>query len=114
MKEETDNLDYKSQNLNAAHACGHDGHTASLMGFVQLFMEKIEEIPSNKGVRLLIQPSEEGPVSGAKVMIKEGCLQGVNECYGFHNYPTHTVGHLLVKSGVMMAAVAIIKINLIG
>lgn len=45
--------------------CGHDGHTACLVGFVPLFMQVRDKIPKNKIVRLLFQPSEEGPASGA-------------------------------------------------
>lgn len=54
--------------------CGHDGHLACLIGFVPLFLKEIEKIPSNKKIRLLFQPSEEGPASGAQLMIEQGCL----------------------------------------
>jgi hippurate hydrolase len=65
MTEENDHLEYKSQNKGAAHMCGHDGHMACLIGFVPLFLASLSAIPSNKTVRLLFQPSEEGPVAGA-------------------------------------------------
>ena len=54
--------------------CGHDGHMTCLVGFVPKFLAHIDKIPSDKVVRLLFQPSEEGPESGAKKMIEQGCL----------------------------------------
>ena len=57
MTELHHDLPYKSKNQGAAHMCGHDGHTACLVGFVPLLLSKIEEIPRNKKVRLLFQPA---------------------------------------------------------
>ena len=54
--------------------CGHDGHMACLVGFVGVFMPLISQFPSNKRVRLLFQPSEEGPLHGAELMVEKGCL----------------------------------------
>ena len=65
MLELNQDIPYKSTNVGAAHMCGHDGHMACLVGFVALFMREIDSIPSNKRVRLLFQPSEEGPLHGA-------------------------------------------------
>ena len=77
--------------------CGHDGHMTCLIGFVPLFLEKLKSIPKNKKIRLLFQPSEEGPESGAKLMIEQGCLEGVDEVYGFHNWPIAPIGELFCK-----------------
>lgn len=74
MTEENSHLEYESKNKGAAHMCGHDGHMACLIGFVPLFLSKLASLPSNKCVKLLFQPSEEGPLSGAELMIKQGCL----------------------------------------
>jgi len=52
MTEENPHLEYKSK-TNAAHMCGHDGHTTSLLGFASLIMDKINSIPNNKTLRLL-------------------------------------------------------------
>ena len=94
--------------------CGHDGHTTCLLGFSCLFLQELDNIPCNKTVRLLFQPSEEGPVSGAVEMIKDGCLDGVDEIYGLHNWPTHPVGYCMVKSGAMMSEVTVIELKIFG
>jgi hippurate hydrolase len=53
MTELNTQLEYCSKDKNAAHMCGHDGHTACLLGAASLIQEKIHRIPSNKGIRLL-------------------------------------------------------------
>lgn len=58
MEELNHDLPYVSKNKGAAHMCGHDGHTACLVGFVPLFLGQAESIPKNKKIRLLFQPSE--------------------------------------------------------
>lgn len=80
-------LPYRSK-IKAAHLCGHDGHTTCLLAFAARFLEKIDEIPSNLGVRLLFQPCEEGTrgsPGGALAMIKEGCLKDVQVYKFFSN-----------------------------
>lgn len=97
MEELNIDIPYASKNKGFAHMCGHDGHTACLVGFVPLFLKEAHSIPNNKKVRLLFQPSEEGPLSGAEFMISQGCLEGVNEVYGFHNWPVGKFGDLWCK-----------------
>ena len=75
MKEET-GLPYASK-TNFAHMCGHDGHTTCILSIAEYLMLKRDKIPKGKRVRLLFQPAEEGP-GGAKPMIEEGCLEGVD------------------------------------
>jgi len=53
------------------------------------------KIASNQFVRVLFQPAEEGP-GGAKVMIEEGCLEGIDEVYGYHNIPNFDEGDIRV------------------
>lgn len=105
MQEKNVLLEYKSKNSNAAHACGHDGHTASLLGFACLFLDIIDKLPSNKAVRLFFQPSEEdtpGDLSGADCMVSEGALEGVDEVYALHNVPRE-FGTCFVKTGYIAA-----------
>ena len=83
--------------------CGHDGHMACLVGFVPLLLNKLESIPSDRRVKLLFQPSEEGLISGANKMVEDGCLDDVDEVYGFHQVPRYPFGQLLCKEGPVMS-----------
>ena len=112
MKEDNPTLEYVSV-TNAAHMCGHDGHTTCLLGGIALIMDNLDKIPSNKTIRCLFQPAEE-VVQGALIMIKEGCLEGVDEIYGMHNYPLIPEGEIHFSSGVVMAESNIIKLTIIG
>ncbi|MCA9655366.1 MAG: amidohydrolase [Myxococcales bacterium] len=101
MHEATD-LPYRSVHEGRAHKCGHDGHTAILMGVAARLAAQRERLAGN--VRLLFQPAEEGVRGGgARVMVAEGALAGVAEVYGLHNWPSFPRGHVRVRSGAMMA-----------
>lgn len=106
-------LPYRSVHAGRAHKCGHDGHTAILMGAAALLARHRDQIPGN--VRLLFQPAEEGVRGGgARVMVAEGALDGVTEVYGLHNWPAWPFGEVRVKPGAMMAQVHSFEIELIG
>lgn len=109
---ENNDLPYKSK-TDHAHMCGHDGHMTTLMTFADLLMKNRHKIPSNKLVRLIFQPAEEGP-GGAPVMIQEGCLEGIDEIYGIHNWPTGVEGTLNVSLKEQMAGVIIVNIKIVG
>ncbi|CAI2371309.1 unnamed protein product [Moneuplotes crassus] len=111
MKEET-GLDYSSV-TEYAHMCGHDGHMAILIATGVFLKNHRDKIPSNKIVRLLFQPAEEGP-GGAEPMIKEGCLEGVDEIYGYHNAPMGQEGTISLKSGPVMAGIEEVYIDIEG
>jgi hippurate hydrolase len=72
-----------------------------------------DRIPKGKKVRLLFQPAEEGP-GGALPMIKEGCLEGVDEVYGYHNVPNFEEGDVRVCPGPIMAQANIVRIKVHG
>jgi len=93
--------------------CGHDGHITCLVGASILLAKVRHLIPNNYVVRFLFQPAEEGP-GGAVPMIKEGCLDGVNEVYGMHNWPTMPIGNLRTISGPCMAHVTEFEIVVHG
>ena len=95
IPENNPNLPYKTKTQHA-HMCGHDGHMATLCCAVEVLCKHREKIPENKTIRLLFQPSEEGPDSGALVMVKEGCMEGVDEVYGYHNVPNFSEGDVRV------------------
>ncbi len=99
---ETTDLPYRSVHEGRAHKCGHDGHTTILMGVADVLARHREHIPGN--VRLLFQPAEEGVRGGgARVMVAEGVLDGVDEVYGLHNWPAFPHGRVAVKAGAVMA-----------
>lgn len=103
IEEKTD-LPYRSVHSGRSHKCGHDGHTAILMGVAAVLAKHRAELPVN--VRLLFQPAEEGVRGGgARVMVAEGALEGVREVYGLHNWPAWPMGQVRVKSGAMLAQV---------
>ena len=93
--------------------CGHDGHMASLMCFAQVFCLKRDKVPKSQMIRLLFQPAEEGP-GGALPMIKEGCLEGVDEVYGFHNIPNFDEGDIRVCEGPILACSTRLEITVKG
>lgn len=101
MSEQT-NLPYASKVPNMMHACGHDGHTAILLGAAKRFAT--ERNFAGKIV-LVFQPAEEGG-GGGRVMLEEGLLErfGIDEVYGMHNQPGLDVGSFAIRSGPMMAA----------
>lgn len=89
---ETNDLPYKSQTPGKMHACGHDGHTAYLM-HVAKHLNSVKESLTGK-VRIIHQPAEEVPPGGAIGMIKDGCLDGVDNVLGLHvmsNMKTGTI-----------------------
>ncbi|GAA6200368.1 M20 aminoacylase family protein [Aquicoccus sp. SU-CL01552] len=93
---------YASQNPGVMHACGHDGHTAMLLGAAKYLAETRN---FDGTVVLLFQPAEELG-SGAKAMIDDGVMDrfGVKEVYGMHNMPGLPVGQFAIRPGAMLAA----------
>lgn len=114
IPEKNPHLEYESKNKGVGHMCGHDGHTTCLLGGMAVLLDNLNKIPSDRGVRFLFQPAEEGR-NGAGKMIRDGCLEGVSEVYGCHNLPNRDYKEkLLVSDGAMMAAFTMIKIKIHG
>lgn len=106
-------LPYRSVHAGRAHKCGHDGHTAILLGVADVLARHRGEVAGN--VRLVFQPAEEGVRGGgAKVMLAEGALDGVREIYGLHNWPAFPRGELRVQAGPMLAQVHELTITVRG
>lgn len=93
---------YRSQNNGLCHACGHDGHTAMLLGLVKMFTGLSAGI--NGKVRFLFQPSEEKFPGGAEAMIADGAMEGVAAVIGAHLWQPLNVGTIGITYGPMMAS----------
>jgi amidohydrolase len=110
--EEANTFDHKSTNPGRMHACGHDGHTAMLLGAAKYLAETRN---FDGTVNLIFQPAEEG-LGGARAMIEDGLFrrfpcQGV---FGMHNRPGMPLGKFAVRSGPMMAGGAFFDIDVTG
>jgi hippurate hydrolase len=109
---ETTNLPYASKFPGKMHACGHDGHTAMLLGLARYLAETRN---FDGTVHLIFQPSEEDQ-GGALRMIEDGLFRRFpcDAVYALHNYPGEAEGQIFVKPGPITAAVDIVGITVKG
>lgn len=110
VQEETDRP-YKSKNAGAMHACGHDAHIAMLLGAAMVLAKWKKELTGN--VVFIFQPAEETG-AGAKPMIEEGVLEGVDGIFGLHVYVPMGFGTLGYKPGPFMAAGDFFDVKIMG
>ncbi len=106
--QEINGADFDSTRPGIMHACGHDAHTAMLLGAATLLKGLADEGRLPGSVRLLFQPSEEAQdsegKSGGMRMVEEGALQGLDAVFGLHVDSFHDVGYVATRPGPMMAA----------
>jgi amidohydrolase len=109
---ELNTFKHKSKHSGVMHACGHDGHSATLLAAA-------EYLSINRNfdgtVHLIFQPAEEGE-AGAKAMIDDGLFQDfpMESVYAIHNWPGLAIGEIAMRSGPIMAAMDVFEIKIIG
>lgn len=110
---EDSGLPYQSTQTGKMHACGHDGHTATLLATADVLWHLKDNL--NGKIKFIFQPAEEGG-AGAKAMIDEGVLKdpSVDAIFAFHNYPGVPLGQILVKHDCVMYGNTEFMIEIIG
>lgn len=106
---ENTGLPFSSQNSGVMHACGHDGHVAIILGAAAI----LKENPPEGNVVFIFQPAEEGD-GGAKPMIEQGALEGVDMIFGGHLERHYQVGEIGIKTGVHTSFTDAFEIKITG
>ena len=103
---------YRSQHAGVCHACGHDVHTAAVLGAGLALAEAAGSLDGR--VRLVFQPAEELMPGGALDVLADGWLEGVSSVFGLHCDPALEVGRIGLKSGAITAAADVLQVRLTG
>ena len=110
--QELTDVPYKSKIDGKAHLCGHDAHTAMLIGTARILSHFRSSLKTH--VRFVFQPSEEVFPGGAEAMMADGVLEDVDEIYGIHVFPIYAVGEYATCVGPMLAQSDTFRITLTG
>lgn len=103
---------YKSTVSGIMHACGHDGHTASLLAVSKVLQKHKKYLHGT--VKVIFQHAEEKPPGGAKFMIEDGVLNDVDYVFGAHLATEFPIGKLATRAGASMASVDAFKVTILG
>lgn len=106
--------EFLSERPGAAHCCGHDAHTANMLGAAKILMDLKDQIRGK--IVLIFQPGEEKLPGGGRLLMETGFLQdqGVQEVYGLHMNPNYEVGKIATKTGPLMARPDEFEIEIYG
>ncbi len=109
------NVTYRSRHDGVMHACGHDAHTAVVLGALTALEElrTAGELPWDVCVRGVFQPSEE-TATGAAEMIEAGALEGVDAILAVHVDPSRSVGRIGIRTGILTANCDAVRLSIIG
>lgn len=103
--------EWSSRHAGCMHACGHDGHAATLLATARWLKRHEKQLPGP--VTFLFQPAEEGG-HGARQMIKEGALDGIDEIYGWHNWPAIPFAKLACPDDIVMCGNGVFTLTVKG
>src|SRR5207249_6757115 len=98
---ELNEIDYRSTIDGKMHACGHDGHTSIALAVADILSKRRAELAGN--VKFIFQPAEE-TIGGARPMVKEGAMEGVDGVIGLHLISDYPVGRVGVRAGAVFAS----------
>lgn len=109
---EVNDVPYRSKNDGVSHKCGHDSHSANLLGVARILNELRGEFEGT--ITLVWQPHEEKLPGGAPALIAAGVLDGASACIGLHVDPNIPVGSIGIKSGEYMASIDELEVTVVG
>ncbi|MFE5430635.1 M20 family metallopeptidase [Peribacillus simplex] len=110
--QEEANIEFRSKNPGVMHACGHDAHTAMLLGAAKVLSEKRDEIGGE--IRFIFQHAEEMPPGGAIELVEKGVVEGVDYAFALHVTPYERSGSICMREGVLCASNDDFEIKVIG
>ncbi len=110
--QEMSNPPYKSLFDGKAHMCGHDSHTAMLIGAARILVAMKDQLKTN--IRFVFQPNEENLPGGAPAMIADGAMEGIDEVFGLHVWPQTETGKISVCEGPALAQPDTFEITIKG
>ena len=113
--QEKSDLPYRSKHKGQMHACGHDGHTALLLGAARYLAENKDRLDFEGTVHFIFQPAEEAE-GGAEIMIQDGLFRQfpMDAVYGLHNWPGIAAGEMSIMPGPVMAGTCAFEITIRG